>query len=269
MLVELVHKREKAKVRELHILREFIDFVCYTPTFVLKDTVEDLIKLDKEGYFLEPINAQAVPDYFDIVKEPMDFETVSNKVDAHQYASVADLRYDVNLICTNAMLYNAKDTPFHRAAVRLQQRVQPILDQAEKRLEELGFDERLGVIPVDFPQELFDLVPEPLPPPRPIEPSSVEPSSEAQGTEGGAGEAGKEVEQAAPAADQNKAPANGKRKRKGDGPQDAGEEKKVEASKGRRDWRDVRSHPFDMACRQVTDVANNRQPRKTNFRLRF
>ena len=44
MLVELVHKREKAKLRAMHAQRDFLEFVCEPVSHVLKPTLEELIK---------------------------------------------------------------------------------------------------------------------------------------------------------------------------------------------------------------------------------
>ena len=48
------------------------------------------------------------PDYFDIVKQPMDLGTVMHKLETDQYKSVSDWKSDVNLIFANSNLYNAK-----------------------------------------------------------------------------------------------------------------------------------------------------------------
>lgn len=54
---------------------------------------------------MDPV-ALKIPDYFDIIKFPMDFSTVSNKLRAKEYASITDFDEDMQLIWSNAMLYN-------------------------------------------------------------------------------------------------------------------------------------------------------------------
>lgn len=56
---------------------------------------------------VDPIR-DSCPDYFDIVKQPMDLGTVMHKLETDQYKSVADWKSDINLIFSNSNLYNAK-----------------------------------------------------------------------------------------------------------------------------------------------------------------
>lgn len=81
---------------------------------------------------------------------------------------------DLQLICANAMLYNNKDTPYYKAAVRLEQRAGPVLDEAEEKLRSYGYDAELGVIPMLLPDELFELSPQELPKPVTPPPESEE-----------------------------------------------------------------------------------------------
>ena len=50
-----------------------------------------------------------VPDYYDIVKAPMDLETMRAKVDAHLYPTYDHFIYDIEQIVHNAKLYNPVD----------------------------------------------------------------------------------------------------------------------------------------------------------------
>ncbi|KAI9022538.1 hypothetical protein DFJ74DRAFT_669843 [Hyaloraphidium curvatum] len=177
MLVELVHKREKAKLREMLVQKECVEFVSEPVTYVLRSTLEEVKKLDNQEYFWEPISAAEVPDYFEVVKDPMDFATMGTKVEGYKYGSVAEMKSDLDLICANAMLYNTKDTPYFKAAQKLQQRAAPLFEEAEAKLRSLGFDEDLGVIPMELPESVFELVlpPPPKPPTPPPEFASSEP----------------------------------------------------------------------------------------------
>jgi E1A/CREB-binding protein len=47
-----------------------------------------------------------LPDYFEIVKKPMDLGTIQKKVENGQYHAIDDFQTDVNLSFDNAMLYN-------------------------------------------------------------------------------------------------------------------------------------------------------------------
>jgi len=47
-----------------------------------------------------------VPDYHDIIKEPMDLSTMMSKIDLHKYQACREFLDDIDLICANALEYN-------------------------------------------------------------------------------------------------------------------------------------------------------------------
>ncbi|EPS58092.1 hypothetical protein M569_16724, partial [Genlisea aurea] len=76
--------------------------------------LDRLQKKDVYGVFSEPVDPNELPDYFDVIKEPMDFGTVRKKLDNGIYKKLEELEADVFLICSNAMQYNASDTVYYR-----------------------------------------------------------------------------------------------------------------------------------------------------------
>lgn len=56
--------------------------------------------------FSKPVDINEVPDYLNIIKEPMDLETMMTKIDLHKYNCAQDFLNDVELICANALEYN-------------------------------------------------------------------------------------------------------------------------------------------------------------------
>lgn len=61
--------------------------------------------------FTKPVDEEEVPDYRDIIKEPMDLETMMTKIDQHEYECAQDFLRDIDLICTNALEYNPDRNP--------------------------------------------------------------------------------------------------------------------------------------------------------------
>lgn len=45
---------------------------------------------DKSEFFLRPVDRLAVPDYHDVIKFPMDWTSISDKLDKHEYAMASD-----------------------------------------------------------------------------------------------------------------------------------------------------------------------------------
>ncbi|KAF3973805.1 hypothetical protein ACB098_01G077700 [Castanea mollissima] len=83
--------------------------------------LDRLQKKDTHGVFSEPVDPEELPDYHDIIENPMDFGTVRKKLDGGAYANLEQFEKDVLLICTNAMQYNAPDTVFFRQARSMQE----------------------------------------------------------------------------------------------------------------------------------------------------
>ncbi|KAL3603204.1 hypothetical protein D5086_004063 [Populus alba] len=83
--------------------------------------LDRLQKKDTYGVFSEPVDPEELPDYFDIVENPMDFSTVRKKLDEGAYAHLEQFEKDVLLICSNAMQYNPSDTIYFRQARAMQE----------------------------------------------------------------------------------------------------------------------------------------------------
>ncbi|KAI3418107.1 Bromo domain-containing protein [Psidium guajava] len=95
--------------------------------------LDRLQKKDSYGVFSEPVDPEELPDYHDIIKNPMDFGTVKKKLDEGAYINLEQFEKDIFLICSNAMQYNAPDTVFFRQARAMQ-------DIAKKDFENLRQD---------------------------------------------------------------------------------------------------------------------------------
>ncbi|KAK9088220.1 hypothetical protein Scep_027302 [Stephania cephalantha] len=68
--------------------------------------------------FNQPVKPAApqIPDYFDIISEPMDLGTVKKKLENGSYSSARDFAADVKLTFSNAMKYNPSTNWVHELA---------------------------------------------------------------------------------------------------------------------------------------------------------
>lgn len=87
--------------------------------------VDDLASHEDAWPFLEPVDARDVPDYYTVVKDPMDFATLRARVArgaaaAGAYATLDQVVADIRRVFANARLYNAADTVYAKAATRLE-----------------------------------------------------------------------------------------------------------------------------------------------------
>ena len=53
----------------------------------------------------------------------MDLSTIQDKVSSLQYDNLEDFHNDIHLMISNCMIYNSKDTPFYKAALRMTDQV--------------------------------------------------------------------------------------------------------------------------------------------------
>ncbi|XP_062028553.1 uncharacterized protein LOC133744464 isoform X1 [Rosa rugosa] len=101
--------------------------VEFGPTTPLPDKkllvfiLDRLQKKDTRGVFSEPVDPEELPDYHEIIENPMDFGTVREKLDRGAYANLEQFEKDVFLISSNAMQYNAPDTIYFRQARSIQE----------------------------------------------------------------------------------------------------------------------------------------------------
>ncbi|KAL7613735.1 hypothetical protein Lser_V15G04832 [Lactuca serriola] len=92
--------------------------------------LDRLQKKDTHAVFSDPVDPNELPDYHEIIKQPMDFGTVRRKLDEGLYSNLEELEADVYLICSNAMQYNSSDTIYFRQA-------RSILELAKRDFENL------------------------------------------------------------------------------------------------------------------------------------
>ncbi|KAL0275675.1 UNVERIFIED_CONTAM: hypothetical protein PYX00_003463 [Menopon gallinae] len=132
LLCELVRKREKKK-NEYTRARETCTLVELCPMKYFLTRVWELISAkDINAIFMEPVDQTEVPDYADVVKHPMDLSTMKAKIDNLEYRSIDDLESDFNLMISNCLAYNAKDTIFYRAGLRMRDQGGVIIKGARK-----------------------------------------------------------------------------------------------------------------------------------------
>lgn len=86
-----------------------------------------------------------VPDYLDHIERPMDFQTMWTCLESHRYLSFDTFEGDFLLIVNNCLKYNAKDTVFYRAALRLREAGSSILRQTRRQAERIGYDFDTGM----------------------------------------------------------------------------------------------------------------------------
>ena len=70
--------------------------------------------------FAQPVNRDEVPDYYDVIKEPMDLSTMEEKHEKDMYPTPQDFIKDAKLIFDNCRRYNNENTPYAKNANKLE-----------------------------------------------------------------------------------------------------------------------------------------------------
>lgn len=95
--------------------------------------LKGLMANPKAAPFLAPVDpvALGIPDYFHVIKEPMDLGTIRQNLESGCYLDIDVFADHVRLVFRNAMLYNAAHSQVHIFAVKL-------LEDFEKRMKSLS-----------------------------------------------------------------------------------------------------------------------------------
>ncbi|XP_010679149.2 histone acetyltransferase GCN5 isoform X1 [Beta vulgaris subsp. vulgaris] len=71
--------------------------------------------------FKEPVDARDVPDYYDIIKNPIDLKTMSKRVESEMYYVTFEMFVaDSRRMFENARTYNSPETIYYKCATRLE-----------------------------------------------------------------------------------------------------------------------------------------------------
>ncbi|XP_068086582.1 peregrin [Anabrus simplex] len=164
LLCELVRKREKlkkeyCKIKELCLRME----LCPREWLMLR-LLEMIQSKDVGDIFSEPVDPSEVPNYLNIVSQPMDLSTMRTKVEDFQYQSLDALEADFSLMISNCMAFNSRDTIFYRAAIKMRDQGGALIRQARRDMEATGFDPETGLLLSDTPSNSADVA---SPPPAP------------------------------------------------------------------------------------------------------
>uniref|UniRef100_A0A8C1VPA9 Bromodomain containing 7 n=1 Tax=Cyprinus carpio TaxID=7962 RepID=A0A8C1VPA9_CYPCA len=85
----------------------------------LSQLIRQLQRKDPSAFFSFPVTDLIAPGYSLIIKRPMDFSTMKEKVKKEQFQSLEELKLDFKVMCENAMIYNKPETIYYKAAKKL------------------------------------------------------------------------------------------------------------------------------------------------------
>ncbi|OAX40317.1 hypothetical protein K503DRAFT_864713 [Rhizopogon vinicolor AM-OR11-026] len=122
-------KRESRKLTQTESVQKVLETALFPHEALLRLAFEKVLALDRNGLFKHPVSRTEVPDYYDVVKKPMTWDAIDAKLDRHEYWVLEDFKSDIELVLSNAILYNKPGTSFYKTAQRIQTSSRPILQE--------------------------------------------------------------------------------------------------------------------------------------------
>ncbi|KAJ7065346.1 bromodomain and PHD finger-containing protein 3 [Mycena amicta] len=126
-LTELTRKRETRKLKQAELIHDVLAQALFPHMPRLRAAFDKIVALDRSEYFKHPVKKSEVPDYFDVIKNPMAWSNIEESLDTYKYWDLQVFKDDVHLVLDNAILYNKPNTPYQKTALRIQAASQPIL----------------------------------------------------------------------------------------------------------------------------------------------
>ncbi|KAI8436012.1 hypothetical protein MSG28_004148, partial [Choristoneura fumiferana] len=95
-------------------------------SFILENLLTTKLKVMPEAWpFLKPVNKKQVKDYYNVIKKPIDMETMGKKIQAHKYHSRAEFLRDIQLI------FGDNVSQLEANIVRVQQKMAEAAEQSD------------------------------------------------------------------------------------------------------------------------------------------
>lgn len=92
-----------------------------SPLYILfMQLIDDLKGHASAWPFMEPVDRNVVRDYYDVIKAPMDLQTLEKNAESEKYNSVTEFTSDVQKIFNNCRKYNDPITPYFKCANKLE-----------------------------------------------------------------------------------------------------------------------------------------------------
>ncbi|KAL4956397.1 Bromodomain-containing protein [Aspergillus filifer] len=85
--------------------------------------------------FLHPVNRDEVPDYYNVIVEPMDLSMIEERLEKDTYAAPKDLVRDLRLVFSNCRQYNDATTVYAKCAAKLEKYMWSLIKEIPEWLE--------------------------------------------------------------------------------------------------------------------------------------
>ncbi|XP_043095856.1 transcription initiation factor TFIID subunit 1 isoform X2 [Puntigrus tetrazona] len=110
-------------------------------SFILDNIVtQKMMAVPDSWPFHHPVNKKFVPDYYKVIINPMDLDTLRKNISKHKYQNREVFLSDVGLIHTNSVKYNGPDSPYTKTALEIVNVCKQTLAEYDEHLTQLEKD---------------------------------------------------------------------------------------------------------------------------------
>lgn len=111
------------------------------PHVILSDRLESVRsaveKRAKVGAFLKPVSRSLYPNYYEMIHEPIDLQTIREKNRKYEYNTADKFVAHFELMKTNAIKFNGKGTPLANEAVEIWEFVETTIEQNREEFNQM------------------------------------------------------------------------------------------------------------------------------------
>ncbi|KAK2529546.1 hypothetical protein Q9966_009323 [Columba livia] len=88
--------------------------------------------------FIQLPSRKELPEYYELIRKPVDFKKIKERIRNHKYRSLNDLEKDVMLLCQNAQTFNLEGSLIYEDSIVLQSVFTSVRQKMEKEEESEG-----------------------------------------------------------------------------------------------------------------------------------
>jgi histone acetyltransferase len=83
----------------------------------LNETLQNIKNHQSSWPFLVPVNKKEVPDYYDVIKDPVDLTVIEKRLNSGNYYITKEIFLsDIKRMCDNCRIYNSAETEYYACA---------------------------------------------------------------------------------------------------------------------------------------------------------
>ncbi|KAK2087368.1 Transcription activator BRG1 [Saguinus oedipus] len=88
--------------------------------------------------FIQLPSRKELPEYYELIRKPVDFKKIKERIRNHKYRSLNDLEKDVMLLCQNAQTFNLEGSLIYEDSIVLQSVFTSVRQKIEKEDDSEG-----------------------------------------------------------------------------------------------------------------------------------